>query len=1020
MESTFLSDFNHPRLNIIQCYYCMGTSLSNMFTQPVSPNLKIVYFLSIRQDSISFQLDFSKISTLKEIKFEIYGSKRKNSSITLNNDIANLENLELKKFSFTTTNLPVMDNFKKLQMLELYSYDPFDYSNIVTCGLASFVKIDLGTLLVPGSFPPFSLIPEGNNIENIDMIFSASAPSSMIDLTNLKNLKSFSIIGDFRLFNIGNEFPILPHPTLESIHINNGEFNDPKNFFVSSPRLTHISFISSLPIDFTAWKYSDFRNLLQLHLGNKFTGTIDESFCLIPDLFVRGNMLSGVIPSCFACYISQYPSNFDGNQFTNYPPAPSCTTILPNSWYNISEQTLYVYGKDIGISRNDISLSSPLSNYEFTTVTPSRMFKVWISKSIIPPKIEVVFKAKSEDGSLSQVFTVATAPTVPKVTNIFPDAVLKQLIIQGSYLSYNISSIKIKIGSSNCEVISATFYKVICSTSDINLFTETSILTKIAIDDNSLGNQIPPPPLSSEYIISMKSENKICVEDQAGCGSNTYCDYSVGSCFCKPGYQDLTSSGSCTLVSLCPNNCSGFGTCDTQTGICSCLQDRLGDDCSKVKCSRDCLNGGMCDESVGKCKCSSKFTGVDCSIQLHYVSSVLPCTINGGNVTLNGNFPESISSGYLVSVGLLNCPVQHISSNQIQCILASGSGIHNVIVTLISNSDVYFTGFGIFKYINPIKECPNNCTSPINGKCNTTIGQCDCSQDYSNYDCSLKKDLSITAPVVNTTVDKSGGVQMNSKETNYKISVISLNEISINGSIVASHSLQDSWVKDQESSENIYKFDQTIGNISKITYIIEEVKDEKEFQFGSTKFIVPKESIKISINISNYLYENSLNTLSLSFLSATTQENNKDMCNQNDASIDISNADNQEDANYIVVYKNSRQLVGRFINKVFSDNRETFISSSVDTNETSVIVSLNLPHCEVSCLIDPDFSVLVTPEFKSDCGINNKNNWLLSVVIVVPCVLLSLAILAAIVLYKKNRYNLKILSIKLKAIKNKK
>lgn len=61
---------------------------------------------------------------------------------------------------------------------------------------------------------------------------------------------------------------------------------------------------------------------------------------------------------------------------------------------------------------------------------------------------------------------------------------------------------------------------------------------------------------------------------------------------------------------LCPNNCSGHGTC-TRTG-CLCYKGYTGSDCSVKLCPNNCSGHGTC--SYGSCFCQTGWTGTDCSI----------------------------------------------------------------------------------------------------------------------------------------------------------------------------------------------------------------------------------------------------------------------------------------------------------------------------------------------------------------------------------------------------------------------
>ncbi|KAK5577867.1 hypothetical protein RB653_002815 [Dictyostelium firmibasis] len=525
-----------------------------------------------------------------------------------------------------------------------------------------------------------------------------------------------------------------------------------------------------------------------------------------------------------------------------------------------------------------------------------------------------------------------------------------------------------------------------------------------------------------------------CDSDCSSSLSQGICNNRTGICNCSFGYQGEDCS---IQIKSCPNNCTDGGTCNTTTGVCNCSPNRIFSDCSGYNCTNTCEHSSTCDTTKGVCKCVPNYQGEFCTIPSHYITSVIPCSINGGEVSIDGWFGDDDDnthtlSSYTVIIGQLDCIVTSTNKSTIKCNLGSGTGNKNIKVINTKHTNVLFIGNGLFNYQNHIKTCPNNCSGTNNGKCNSNTGECECNSIFTGFDCSKLISTSTNSTINNNT----GEVALNNQDTTYEISIISLNEISFDGSVIISHQLNRNWSIDSNNTElNKFKFSQTlINNTCTITYMIEEIKNEnKKFTFGTTTFTLEKDSIKLTVSINNYQYQSTLNTLQLVFYSAvstntdSTDNYNNNECNKKEASIDTSEVNNQQISNYIQISKNSKILVGRFINQVISDSRATFMSSTIikdnnDSSSTSSIkLGLNLPHCN-ECLIDPDFSVLLSPDFKKSCnddGLINKKKWLIPVAVVVPVVGCALISIVAFIIYKKNRTNFKILALKLKTFKNK-
>ncbi|EGC31741.1 hypothetical protein DICPUDRAFT_39465 [Dictyostelium purpureum] len=442
-------------------------------------------------------------------------------------------------------------------------------------------------------------------------------------------------------------------------------------------------------------------------------------------------------------------------------------------------------------------------------------------------------------------------------------------------------------------------------------------------------------------------------------------------------------------------------------------------DCSKISNSqcRGC-NNGICVH-MDKCQCRVDYHGSTCLIKQHYVSSLTPTTIEGGLVIAFGDFGDS-HSNLSILIGSEICSNPKANKTTIECTIGPGTGSKSFTV---KQNDLIWSHINFYSFINLFKSCPNNCTSIDNGQCNNSTGQCKCIENkWSGFDCSspiLDNGGGNEQPGSSSNVDTDSGItQISNQDTKFNISIVKLIELdTVSQKTVREFELKKTWdsfLAKNTSDGNIqYIFNQTLGNnTANIIYKIEEVKKSKTFEFADEEFSLPNDSIKITIEINNFPFLSVLNSLQLQMVSSVENEISANKCNEKESS-----SENIQDqaTSYVKISKDNKLLYGRFMNKIISDSRVTFISSEIVSNTSnSVIVGLNLPHCVDSCIIDPDFSVLIAPNFQSSCKNDSKKTMIIAVSIVVPLVVIAATIIVFAVVYRKNRISIKVKTMKLR------
>ncbi|RXM28067.1 Teneurin-3 [Acipenser ruthenus] len=106
--------------------------------------------------------------------------------------------------------------------------------------------------------------------------------------------------------------------------------------------------------------------------------------------------------------------------------------------------------------------------------------------------------------------------------------------------------------------------------------------------------------------------NTQCIDIQ--CGGHGICI--MGFCACNTGYKGENcdegwGGTSCeTLKTMCPDQCSGHGSYQAESGTCTCDPTWTGPDCSVEICTVECGSHGVC--FGGSCRCEEGWTGSVC------------------------------------------------------------------------------------------------------------------------------------------------------------------------------------------------------------------------------------------------------------------------------------------------------------------------------------------------------------------------------------------------------------------------
>ncbi|KAF2075453.1 hypothetical protein CYY_003234 [Polysphondylium violaceum] len=277
---------------------------------------------------------------------------------------------------------------------------------------------------------------------------------------------------------------------------------------------------------------------------------------------------------------------------------------------------------------------------------------------------------------------------------------------------------------------------------------------------------------------------------------------------------------------------------------------------------------------------------------------------------------------------------------------------------------------------NPPQECLNQCSG--NGQCSTQ--GCICTLPWTGLDCSSKIVVISKPPTLNSTNPETTIILPKEENESEKkpefyaiISVIGLNELDKDGTILFQYPLNKWTVVDKESqyaqftnstyhymTEITNKFDQsnTTLNVS-IDYF--DLPEAVNITFANQVLTMNPYSLKYSIDISKYSFSSSLNTLQL--VVTASLESTKSDCSLLQTGNTV-----ESESEFVKMQVNDHSLYGRFIKRGVIDGRIKAVSNTpLDTQYNSISTSsksqtyigINIPFYVNSAQLDPDFSVLV-------------------------------------------------------------
>ncbi|EGG14356.1 Tenascin [Cavenderia fasciculata] len=401
-----------------------------------------------------------------------------------------------------------------------------------------------------------------------------------------------------------------------------------------------------------------------------------------------------------------------------------------------------------------------------------------------------------------------------------------------------------------------------------------------------------------------------------------------------------------------------------------------------------------------------------------YINSIPITTIgNATKVSIYGQF-GTILSNVSVLIDNVNCPILSANTSFIGCeITMTTAGVKPILVSvdnwIYSRNDIMVFVAAPATPGNPSPSC--QCTS--HGTC-LSNGQCQCFDDYSGPLCQFPPLINggnMTNNETDPSVEFQGG--------KFSFNLVSIREIGMDGSTIIQEMNQFNWIYSNLTVDNvdlfIYKHNISTNSNSSILEmeaVIQQSKSSRTVTFAGITTTLAANSIKLTINITNWPYVSTLNSLVAVFSSDIGDVND---CFGNKINATVMSEIDIQSVKYLQIVKDNVIFYGSFLDRVLSDGRVAYsrnqLLSMDDNQEGKVLIGISLPYCK-ECIIDPDFSlVLPVDESGSTTCSSSKSSdtWkIITGSVIGGAVLITLIIATTRLLLKKST-SLKVFKMKL-------
>ncbi|EGC33019.1 hypothetical protein DICPUDRAFT_81177 [Dictyostelium purpureum] len=307
-----------------------------------------------------------------------------------------------------------------------------------------------------------------------------------------------------------------------------------------------------------------------------------------------------------------------------------------------------------------------------------------------------------------------------------------------------------------------------------------------------------------------------------------------------------------------------------------------------------------------------------------------------------------------------------------------------------------------------------------NGTCIEETRKCNSKKGNSSFDCSIIKNGQINPPIIDNITSI-----IETKDSKFDIGLAQIREIDIINNVIKVYNLTTStWKLENIANENTEQlFNTTLGNnaVIKVLLTINSNEDQEMiYDFYGDKISLLPNSVKYQVEISNWNFHSSVNSLQLIFQTQISTE----QCGYQTGKQSVQMyGDSIRSVKLTLV--NGQTLVGTFSNRMKIDDRVIKSDIKVLTEEESkgipsvsiddskkdsdkkksiqnVYSAILISNFKKSVIIDPNFGVLINgnPTISGSCG-KKFESWKIALCVVVPVVAFAVVVVLVSIYRRK-------------------